>query len=55
MAKDGNAEAVRAQLALLDNGQTIPEKMIVSLRRKLTDFDLPAIATMLEEARHDKT
>lgn len=53
LAKDGNAGAIRAQLAKLDDMQGIPVSLLQSLRGKLSDYDLPAIVRLLEEAVHD--
>ncbi len=53
-AKDGNAGAVRAQLAKLDDTNEISDAVLNELREKLFAFDLPGIARFLEENEHDQ-
>ncbi|MEL6640712.1 MAG: ATP-binding protein [Pseudomonadota bacterium] len=53
LAKQGNASAVRAQLAIFDDTAAMPEAMLHALRGRLSAYDLPGIVRLLEDAKHD--
>lgn len=53
LAKDGNVAAVRAQLARMDAENLLSDRLINDLRRKLSTFDLPGIARLLEESENE--
>ena len=53
LAKDGNASAVRAQLAIFDETAAMPEALLHMLRGRLSAYDLPGIVLLLEDAKHD--
>jgi len=53
-AKDGNVAEVRGQMELLVGSQSIPDDVIKILEAKLSGFDLPGLAHVLEETCYDQ-
>ncbi|MEL6682905.1 MAG: ATP-binding protein [Pseudomonadota bacterium] len=52
-AKNGQASALRRQIADLVKSETLPPDILRTIQTKLSDFDLPGIVSLLEELEHD--